>query len=266
MKPETIVKLTNRVALFSFGLLAYWVFIFICITVFDFKIFRENITETFYLSVLGIFLLLGAAIILNIMFNMTRIVDSRSGETDNSETDKKLGKNFLVISLLIFPLLFSLLFLGDIISANKKKDDLIASAANLISENQDSVNDLINYNFTKQYIEQTAEHLGVISKIEESFPRIIVIVRDEIRDKSVFLSFGSYSKLDKDEKIKKHNYIYSTSKEEREYLSKIFEKKLKTTKFSANDGKYELYYPVKSGDKIIVMYLSQRNNYGKIGS
>jgi len=70
---DKIIALTNRVALVAMILLLYWVFIFISITVFDFKVFKENITETFYLSVIGILALLAGAVIVNVMFNLTKI-------------------------------------------------------------------------------------------------------------------------------------------------------------------------------------------------
>lgn len=47
MDNKTIIKWTNRIALFVIILLVYWVFIFISITVFGLKVFRENITELF---------------------------------------------------------------------------------------------------------------------------------------------------------------------------------------------------------------------------
>jgi hypothetical protein len=59
-----IVKITNKVAIGTILLLVYWVFIFICTTVFGFKVFKENMTEIFMLSILAIFSILCAAIII----------------------------------------------------------------------------------------------------------------------------------------------------------------------------------------------------------
>ncbi len=54
MNPKQLVKLSNVIGIVSILLLMYWIFIFITIEVFGLKVFRENMTETFYMSVFGI--------------------------------------------------------------------------------------------------------------------------------------------------------------------------------------------------------------------
>ncbi len=54
MNIKQLVKISNIIALISIILLVYWVFIFIIAVVFGIKIFRENITEIFGFSILGI--------------------------------------------------------------------------------------------------------------------------------------------------------------------------------------------------------------------
>lgn len=73
MHYKSYVKLSNAVALIATILLLYWVFIFTAISVFGLKIFKENITEIFYLSVLGILALLFGALVINIMSNLTSV-------------------------------------------------------------------------------------------------------------------------------------------------------------------------------------------------
>ncbi len=70
MNPKQLVRLSNIIGIISIVLLIYWVFIFITIEVFGLKVFRENLTETFYMSVLGILALMTGALIINIMFNI----------------------------------------------------------------------------------------------------------------------------------------------------------------------------------------------------
>ena len=50
------------------------------------------------------------------------------------------------------------------------------------------------------------------------------------------------------------------------YLKEIFSGKNKDDLFSAHDGFYELYYPVHIDGKIIVLYFSDRERFGKYGS
>jgi hypothetical protein len=75
MNNKALVRLSNIIGIISILLLVYWVFVFISIQVFGFKVFRENLTETFYLSVLGILALMFGALIINVMFNLTRIAE-----------------------------------------------------------------------------------------------------------------------------------------------------------------------------------------------
>jgi len=78
MNLKTLVKLSNVVAAISIVLLIYWVFVFISVEVFGLKIFRENISQTFGMSVLGILALMGGSLMINVMFNLTRIAQKHN--------------------------------------------------------------------------------------------------------------------------------------------------------------------------------------------
>lgn len=84
MNPKQLVKLTNTVGIVSFVLLIYWIFVFILVQVFNLKIFRQHLSEIFALSITGIIALMAGALMLNIMFNLTRIAE-RGSETDLGE-------------------------------------------------------------------------------------------------------------------------------------------------------------------------------------
>ena len=260
MNTDAIIKWTNRIALFAITLLVYWVFIFISITVFDFKIFRENITETFHLSILGILALLSGAIVVNIMFNLTKISEA-VGQSSSGVPQKKFGGVFIGF-LVGFPVVFGLLFIGDMHSSLKKENAIKQSAVSLVGENQQILEQFSEYSFERTWIKQTSNSLKLLEKIDESFPSVDLIVQDKIEGKSVFLLFSTYY-YDNDKG--KVNYLYSCSSEERAYLASVFKGKL-DSKFSSSDGHYELYYPVKIGSKIVVLYLSESQRYGKIGS
>ena len=78
MNLKTLVKLSNIIGTISIILLIYWVFTFVSIQVFGLRVFRENMTETFYMSVLGILALMSGALIINVMFNLTRIAEKHN--------------------------------------------------------------------------------------------------------------------------------------------------------------------------------------------
>jgi hypothetical protein len=271
---DSIIKLTNRLALLAIALLIYWVFIFVAVTVFNFKIFRENLTEVFYLSVLAIFALLGGAIIVNVMFNLTKISaalsDSSSGLIGNREMStprprsRRMSRRTILAMALSFPVIFGLLFLGDLGSAQKKKAFLVAAAEQLVSENQATLKALANYTFTSDYLKQTGQSLKVLSRVDENFPEVSIIVQDQVGSKSVFLNFGQY--YNDDERPDPADYIYAADQGERQYLQAVFNQQQTRYHFSAHDGFYELYYPVTTASKPLVLYFSDQAPYGKYGS
>lgn len=265
---EHIIKRTNRCAIVSFHLLVYWVFIFISITVFDFKVFKENLTEIFFLSVIGIFVILTGSVVVNIMSNLTKISTVMGNRNSSSELvppSKRKKSAFFLWAL--FPALFCFLFVADFASTMKREKLILSSAKYLLDENQGIISKFTEYSFNREYINQVSNSLRLIEKIDEDFPNVDLIISDEIEGKNVHLKFDSrdYSSNEKTE-IRKVKYIFSSSKEEREYLQDVFFGQHKDYRFSADGRYYELFYPVMINSKIVVLYLSDRKGYGKIGS
>lgn len=258
-----VVKITNKIALVTVTLLMYWVFIFICSSVFGFKVFRENMTEIFFLSIMGIFAVLAGAIILNIMLNLTAIADGRGAVVDQSGRSNKKPLAIFLFSLIA---IFAFLYAGDVATSKKKEKYLVSSAADLLAEQKEIIDRLSNYNFSRAYIESSSQDIKILSKVEEKFPKVTVIVRDSLLGKPLLLGFTAYASLGKKEDALKVDYILSTSSEERQYLNSVFDGSLSDHRFSSNDGRYEIYYPVKTEKGQIVIHLSQYSRYGKIGS
>lgn len=263
MKKDKIIKFSNNLALLLIGILIYWVFIFISITIFDFKIFRENITEAFFLSITGIIALLSGSIIINIMFNLTKISESLGKDKEEKEDHPKINKKIIILIALSFLIIFGLLYLGDLSSTQKKHNQLVSSAEYLIEENQHILQDLVNYKFTKSYLDKTSRLLKLLSQVDENFPEVELIIRDQIELKEVFLKYDQYLY---EEEIDKTDFIYPSSKEERLYFEKAFTGKDNSYLFSSHDGFYELYYPVTIDAKTIILYFTDQQRYGKYGS
>lgn len=263
MNHKNLVKLSNIVALVSILLLIYWVFIFIAVQVFGFKIFRENISETFAMSVLGIFALMSGSLIINVMFNLTRIAErhNRDEFVELKSGSKKLG----LVFLLSFPMIFGLLFGGDYLTSKKKEKMLIESAISVVEKYPQKMDGLLNYQFNQNWIKETGDTINLMGKTDKNFPEVMVIVKDAIDDSNIFLGFRSYVG-DSNQQREKLTYIVETTKEEREYLNKVFNENSNEIRFSAADGNYQLYYPYSKDGKIVVLYFSDYQRYGKLGS
>ncbi|OXA94004.1 peptidase, partial [Flavobacterium oncorhynchi] len=143
MNAKQIVRLSNIIGITSILLLVYWVFTFITIQVFGLKVFKENMTETFYLSILGILALMVGSLIINLMFNLTRIAEKHNLDAVNNKSNRL---RFLTLTL-IFPLIAIILFGGDYLTSAKKEERLIKSAESIIAINKANSDKLVNYSF-----------------------------------------------------------------------------------------------------------------------
>ena len=270
MNLKTLVKLSNIVALIAITLLIYWVFVFISVQVFGLKIFRENISETFGMSVLGIFALMAGSLMINVMFNLTRIAEKHNKDEilETKAVSRKLGW----VVLLSFPLIFGLLFGGDYLTSKKKEAMLIDSAKSVIEKYPQKVDGLLNYQFNQNWLVETDNTLDLLRKTDKNFPNVLVIVKDSIDNSDVLLGFRNYSKIDYNkptiETIQpvKQGFILETTKQERDYLNRVFDENSDEIRFSASDGNYQLYYPYSKDGKRIVLYFSDYQRYGKFGS
>jgi len=265
MNNKTLVRLSNIIGIVSIILLVYWVFVFVSIEVFGLKVFRENMTETFYLSVVGILALMLGALIINVMFNLTRIAEKHN--QDDNKTAKTTSKKLGLIFGLSFPLVFGLLFGGDYLTSKKKEKMLIASAKSIIEKNPEKTNQLLKYSFDEKWIIETDDILDLYSKTDKNFPYVSVLVSDSIDKSQTILGFRDYNgKLNDTIQPIKKDFIQQTTNDEREYLNNVFYKNLDKVKFSAHDGRYELFYPYFKNGRKIVLYFADYQQYGKLGS
>lgn len=266
MNHELIIRTTNRTAVYVCAALAYWTFIFLIVSVFDLRIFRERMTEMFFFSFLGLFALLGGAIVLNLMSNLSKISAAivPAAPPQTLQTQQR-GWPALLLAL-SFPLLALGLFAGDKWSAQRKKALLIASAERLIAENQTALAQLAHYRFAPDYVESAERTLGVLNKIDKHFPELMLLVPDQIDGKALVLGFGGRSYRQSGDREEKASYIYATTPDERDYLRAAFAGRNPGPRFSAEKGSYQLYMPTRVGGKQLMLYFSDFQRYGKFGS
>lgn len=113
------------------------------------------------------------------------------------------------------------LFVGDGLSAKRKKDFLVISAQKLVSENQIALATLADYKFSSDYAKKSENTLEIIKKIDKNFPEVMIIAPDVIDGKKLFLEFGGRPYYEKKEPVLMSSFIFSTSQDEREYLEKF---------------------------------------------
>lgn len=266
IKAKKLVTLSNVIGTTSIILLIYWIFTFITIQVFGLKVFRENVTETFYMSIMGILALMFGALIINIMFNLTRIAEKHNNDTVETQAKKKY---LLYVFIASFPLIVGYLFWGDASTSKQKERHLSSTAESLLANNEAIVTQLSSYSFDNSWINETNDGLTLLSKMDRNFPSILIIVPDTINDTEVYLSFSqSWYRSPRDTAApQKIDFIHSTTEEERVYLDEVFNGASTEYRYSAHDGNYELFYPLSvEGHQKVVLYFSDRAMYGKRGS
>lgn len=223
-------------------------------------------TEMFYLSLLGIFAILGGALILNVMSNLSKISEAVALRNVSPIEEKKTNRISIAVVSLSLLLIVGVLFTGNELSAKHKKELLVNAAEKLVAENQQSLATLTDYKFSLEYAKKSAGVLKVIRKIDKNFPEVMLIVPDNIGDKQVYLAFGGYQDHDEKKQIEMVSYIFSASQDEREYLQTVFAAQSKDLRFRGEKGSYQLYFPIEISGKRFVLYFSDYQRYGKYGS
>ena len=153
-------------------------------------------------------------------------------------------------------------------TSKKKERLLVESAKSIVQANSKKSLHLLNYTFDEEWIVKTEEILDIMSKTDDNLPHVSILIRDKIDDEAVFLGFTQYYSGNLSDTIPplKKNFIRKTTQPEREYLSKVFNNNTDQYRYSSHDGTYELFYPFVKDNKRIVIYFSEYQRYGKIGS
>jgi hypothetical protein len=263
MNHKKMVKLSNMIGFISVLALIYWIIIFITMEVFDLRVFKEHTTSSFYFSIMGILALMFGALIINVMFNLSRIAERGKEE----EQPPKKSKKQLIIFLASFPAIICLLFLGDFISSKKMENNLKKSADEMIKTYSNEINEFSKYSFTKEWINHTANTLEIIEKIDQNFNGVYLILQDVINGNNMYLTFSTRT-VNMDEKtvINKIEYIKGSALKEREYLDKVFNENYNEKYFVSDGGTYVLFVPLRVNGNTIVLMFSNRQRYGSFSS
>lgn len=293
MNPKLLVKISNIIGIVAILALIYWVFTFALVNIFGLKIFRENLTETFVMSILGIIALMGGALMLNIMFNLTRIA-----EKNQEQATSKSTRPLIYGLIALFPIITVLAFTGDYLNAQQKQKILMQSAEKIVLDQQQNIKAIANYQFNAQYIQRTAHTIKLLERLDSAFKEVYVIVPEQIDGSKVYLGFNEYGVRTHSDSVsaeeaamlaanaaasaiivedtnaenkkiilKKADYVHNLSLNNRQYLDQVFQNNLKQVKFEAYDGRYELFYPYQiNGKTKVVLYFSDYQRYGKFGS
>lgn len=273
MNAKTLVKWSNRIGIIAIITLIYWVFTFIVIQVFGFRIFAENLSEIFILSVVGILAVMAGSLMLNIMLNLTQIAQGRQ----NDGTPIKNYKPLIIGLIALFPLITAILFAGDYANTQKKRDFMTNATIQITQISGQKIQNFqknLLANLTITDIDKLSKELQMLNHTSPAIGWVSLIVADTVDNEPVFLQFhaDSYGYVPNDDKksdtlVNKSQFISYFEKEKSDYLMDVFAKKTKKIYFSSHDGKFELLYPyIVNGEVIAVYKVNDYMRYGKYGS
>lgn len=272
MSYDKLIRWTNKVAIYGIVALLFWFIVFVVTQVFGLKVFREHISQLFIASVVGILVILAAALMLNIMSNLSKISASvslaKTGdalEAVDGLNEKQFRRKLVLLAIALVVTIAGL-FIGDYLSAQKKKSILIQTAQKLISENPAQLDALSQYEFNRVYIKKSSDALGVIKRIDSNFPSVVLLQQDSIDDKAVVLGFDDDNAWDEKNEPAKKQFIFATNIDERAYIKSVFEGNVAEPYFKSENGYYKLFYPIVRNQKTMLLMFSDYQRYGKLGS
>lgn len=278
MNKAKIVNWANAVGIIAAVCLVYWVFIFLVSSVFGLKIFKQHLTEAFLMSVLGLLALMAGTLMVSLMLNITRIASSLEKLTSSltntalANSLMSLKQKMMVLGAIAgsFLLIVVLMFAGDAYTRYEKKRVLLSMATTLVDENKNKLQALKGFHFDKPSVQALSRQVEVIAKIDSTVDDLSLLMPDNIDSRPVILGFGRHAAWrgvhdnDVDEQEpRKISYVFSASQAQRTYLNEVFAGKSTETRFEANNGNYELFYPVVINKKVVVFYFNDYQRYGK---
>lgn len=147
------------------------------------------------------------------------------------------------------------------------ENELKKSADEIIKSYLQEIHKISNYSFTKEWINETANMIKIMERIDQNFDDVFLIVADEINGNKMYLTFSDGSvNIDEKTVINKTNYINKSTLREREYLDKVTGENYNEKYFIFKDGNYKLFIPFEDDNKRIIFVFSNRQSYGTLSS
>ena len=252
MNPKKMVKISNTIGLIAVLALLYWFITSAAAEIFGLSII-QTVTQTFSSNISGIFTVLLGVLIVNVMFNFSRIADKISG--DAGAAGKKTGIGIIVF-ICTLPLLIGGLFLGNSLSVKKAEKELITSADGMVRTYRAEIEQMSNYTFSRNWVANTASLLSLMTRLGHN--DIAVIVEDEINESTVYLTFDELSGPNDRNEYERMDFVKRYSPEEREYFKKVFGDDHIEKYFASNKGAYQLFVPYENDDKKIILFFTDK--------
>jgi len=164
------------------------------------------------------------------------------------------------------PIIIGVLFLGNHISTKKIENELKKSADEIINSYETEINRISDYNFNKDWINDTVNLLSFMVKLDPNFNDVAIIFEDEINGNTFYLTLYDGREIKEGETLNKINFIRNYEFNERKYIEKVFKENYNQKYFMSNNGSYHLFIPYENNGKKILFFFSDQRRYGSLKS
>lgn len=273
MNQEAGIVWTTRVVVWSFCALLLWLFVLAVISVFGLKVAGKHVSDGF---AYGLPLLLGAmggGLMLNVILNLNKIGQHVALRHAGAPVPSASGvsRRWLVGVPLVLGLLAAGLFGGDHYTRTKKEQLLLQDAQASASAFSADLNALAALPWGRELVKNTTYLLTLMGKQTKQFPNVNLLMQETVQGRVAVLNLGDRYHRDDDGGEEqwtsdqgKISFIRALSADEAQYLQAAFAGKTTTHRYTADDGSYELFFPIPWGDKRkAVLHFSQHMRYGK---
>lgn len=292
MSHATWVKWLNRLAMVALMLLLYWLFIMAVTQIFGLSVFARSITEAFAISLAGLLALMGGSLMLNVMLNLSRMAHSleQGQPVHASPRPQPLPAKSPYWGWVGFgAFLFSLgviaagLFAGDQYTRTKKKNLLMHTAASLVQERQQSLDQALTLPLqpTRSTLTGLSQQLLLLEQTERHVDAIQLLLPMRYRGEAVVIGINKHQPwkhsgpLDTPAHhpagaamadVDVSELLFGTTPEQRQWINDAFAGKQPAPLYHYEGSRYELFYPVRLGPDWVILHFSDQQNYGKVSS
>lgn len=253
----TMVVTISFIALFFIG--------YVVTNTFDLKVFTSR-TSNFIFSFIGFSsVIVLCSAILNISLNISLIADSKTQELKDNGTSFVTNK-FLFYAVGLIAIIVSFLFLGDFLTRQKEKNQIVSEANDIITRYQTSIDKISLGLADTSKIGDIPEILKFLSNQKQEFPSVALITNDNYDGQLTFLEINQYSNEKNLKQPFYNNSFYKCQIYDCDYLNNYFTGKTKENHFWTQKNNYNLYFPFESKSKKYILLFTKYERNGRSGS
>jgi hypothetical protein len=259
------------VVVWSFCALLLWLFVLAVSSVFGLNVAGQRTTGSFMFVLPLLIGGMGGGLVLNVILNLNKIGQhvALRNTASSPVSSAKIPRRWLLGVPTVLILVAASLFGADHYTRLQKEQLLLQDAQTSATAFDTDLKSLSTLPWGKELAIKAHDMLELMSKQNRQFPHVTLLIQEPVRGRPAVLELGRHPGKQEEpwDEANKISLVRGLSTEEREYMQSIFAGETMVYRYTANDGSYELFFPIQWGEKRrAILYFSDRLRYGKISS